>query len=78
MCLNSNGTDLNEHTKMIKHLENSLKECNDTIKNNSVACVECKLSYLNLTGYYNKIKNNEGFCMDIVDLVSICYLVNVI
>lgn len=74
MCLNSNWTDLNEHTKMIKHLESSLKECNDTKKNTSVSCVECKAIYLNLTNYYNSYKNKDGFCMDIVDLVSIYYL----
>lgn len=70
VCLNSNGTDLNEHTKMIKDLKNSLNDCNSTRSNKSIACVECQLEYLSLTNYYDKHKNKEGFCMDIVDLVS--------
>lgn len=77
VCLNSDGTDLNERTTMIKNLESSLTNCNDTTHNNSLSCVECRPTYLNLTNYYDKHKNKEGFCMDIVDLVSIYYLANV-
>lgn len=76
MCLNSNGTDLNERTKMIKDLKSSLNDCNSTSSNKSIACVDCRLKYLNLTNYYDKHKNKEGFCMDIVDLVSI-YMTNI-
>lgn len=74
-CLEPNGLDINNRTKKIQNLEKSFSKC--LLEFNSTYCDSCKQSYLDLTGTYDIEKSSEEFCMDIVDLVSFQYLINV-
>lgn len=72
VCLN--GTDFNDKTNGVMKRGKYLDECiskhqNDTNLNSSL-CADCKQYYMNLTDYYNTYKNDDTFCMDVVDLVS--------
>lgn len=80
MCLN--GTVFNDKTRGVMIRGDNLDKCiskhiNDTKLSNTSLCADCKQYYVNLTNYYNKHKNDNTFCMDVVDLVSVFgYLVN--
>ncbi|XP_026822617.1 osteopetrosis-associated transmembrane protein 1-like [Rhopalosiphum maidis] len=73
LCLN--GTVFNDKTKGVMIRGDNLDECiskhiNDTQLSNSSLCADCKQYYINLTNYYNKHKNDNTFCMDVVDLIN--------
>jgi len=73
VCLN--GTVFNDKTKGVMIRGDNLDECiskhiNNTKLSNSSLCADCKQYYINLTDYYNMYKNDNTFCMDVVDLVS--------
>lgn len=73
VCLN--GTVFNDKTKGVMIRGDNLDTCiskhiNDTKLSNTSICTDCKQYYVNLTNYYNKYKNDNTFCMDVVDLVS--------
>lgn len=73
LCLN--GTVFNDKTRGVMIRGDNLDECiskhiNDTKLSNTSLCADCKQYYLNLTNYYNKHKNDNTFCMDVVDLIN--------
>ncbi|XP_027845323.1 osteopetrosis-associated transmembrane protein 1-like [Aphis gossypii] len=73
LCLN--GTVFNDKTKGVMIRGDNLDECiskhiNNTKLSNSSLCADCKQYYINLTDYYNMYKNENTFCMDVVDLIN--------
>lgn len=65
---------MSNQTMQFNELYAVLMECiNGSNVNETTMCPKCMDYYVNLSGFYNTISNeNEkiGMCMDIVDLVS--------
>ncbi|XP_067883265.1 osteopetrosis-associated transmembrane protein 1 isoform X2 [Heterodontus francisci] len=77
-CLNGNKTAPSVDTVIFKKMLNDSLNCFDHYSserpdhgNHSDLCIKCKVSYNNLTKWYNGMANKQRLCIDIVDAMNL-------
>ncbi|XP_062896876.1 osteopetrosis-associated transmembrane protein 1 [Mobula hypostoma] len=77
-CLNENKTAPSTDTVIFKKLLNDSLNCfeqhsskHPVHSNYSEICIKCKVSYKNLTEYYDRMEKNNELCIDIIDAMNL-------
>lgn len=74
-------TVLNDRTKSVLNYASQLDDCllnHTNLNDNLTICSDCKKNYEELNNFYDLHKIEKEFCMDIVDLVSLNFFMNLL
>uniref|UniRef100_UPI00398F6E6A osteopetrosis-associated transmembrane protein 1 isoform X2 n=1 Tax=Pristiophorus japonicus TaxID=55135 RepID=UPI00398F6E6A len=77
-CLNGNKTVPSMDTVIFKKMLNDSLNCFEQYSsghpdhgNHSDLCIKCKVSYNNLTVWYNRMEKKQNLCIDIIDAMNL-------